>query len=161
MAAYRRVYDSRHLQADCQEPGSAPEPYARQSSMGYFFHGRERSIVCAKVAKTYGLPLLGFGDAVRVRCGGRCLMGCLLFCGGRGEAGACYVLPGLSVMIEGTRRFTLRRINRAAATVCGVGMSYRRATTTPTSDPLRVALTDWLTRAVLRNLRHRHLSVGY
>jgi len=24
MAAYRRVYDSRHLQADCQEPGSAP-----------------------------------------------------------------------------------------------------------------------------------------
>jgi len=29
MAAYRRVYDSRHLQADCHEPGSAPEPYAR------------------------------------------------------------------------------------------------------------------------------------
>ena len=27
MAAYRRVYDSRHLQADCEEPGSAPEPY--------------------------------------------------------------------------------------------------------------------------------------
>ena len=26
MAAYRRVYNSRHLQADCQEPGSAPEP---------------------------------------------------------------------------------------------------------------------------------------
>ena len=24
-----RVYDSRHLQADCQELGSAPEPYAR------------------------------------------------------------------------------------------------------------------------------------
>jgi len=37
MAAYRRVYDSRHLQADCQEPGSAPEPYARESSMGYFY----------------------------------------------------------------------------------------------------------------------------
>jgi len=29
MAAYRRVYDSRHLQADCQEPKSAPEPYTR------------------------------------------------------------------------------------------------------------------------------------
>ena len=28
MAAYRQVYDSHHLQADCQEPGSAPEPYA-------------------------------------------------------------------------------------------------------------------------------------
>jgi len=27
MAAYRRVYDSRHVQADCQKPGSAPEPY--------------------------------------------------------------------------------------------------------------------------------------
>jgi len=37
MAAYRRVYDPRHLQADCQEPGSAPEPYARQSSMGYLY----------------------------------------------------------------------------------------------------------------------------
>ena len=37
MAAYRRVYDSRHLQADCQEPGSAPEPCARQSSNGYLY----------------------------------------------------------------------------------------------------------------------------
>ena len=37
MAAYGRVYDSRQLQADCQEPGSAPEPYARQSSVGYLF----------------------------------------------------------------------------------------------------------------------------
>jgi len=27
MAAYRRVYDSHHLQADCKEPGSAPETY--------------------------------------------------------------------------------------------------------------------------------------
>jgi len=37
MAAYRRVYDSRHLQADCQEPGSAPEPYARYLSMDYLY----------------------------------------------------------------------------------------------------------------------------
>ena len=29
MADYRQVYDSRHLQADYQEPGSAPEPYVR------------------------------------------------------------------------------------------------------------------------------------
>jgi len=29
MAAYRRVYDSRHMQADCQELGLAPETYAR------------------------------------------------------------------------------------------------------------------------------------
>ena len=41
MAAYRWVYDSRDLQADCQEPGSAPEPYAWQSSMGYLF-----SVLC-------------------------------------------------------------------------------------------------------------------
>ena len=37
MAACSRVYDSRHLQADCKEPGSAPEPYARQSSVGYLY----------------------------------------------------------------------------------------------------------------------------
>jgi len=37
MAAYHQVYGSRHLQADCQEPGLAPEPYARQSSMGYLY----------------------------------------------------------------------------------------------------------------------------
>ena len=41
MAAYRRVYDSRHLQADCQEPGSAPEPYTlgnRVRTTFYFRH---------------------------------------------------------------------------------------------------------------------------
>jgi len=37
MAAYRRVYDSRHPQADCKEPGSAAEPCARQSSLGYLY----------------------------------------------------------------------------------------------------------------------------
>ena len=37
MADYRRVYDSRHLQADCREPGSAAEPYARQSSVGNLY----------------------------------------------------------------------------------------------------------------------------
>jgi len=33
MAAYRRVYDSRHLQAGCQEPGSAPEPIQQSSTV--------------------------------------------------------------------------------------------------------------------------------
>ena len=37
MAAYRRVYDSHYLQADCKEPGSALEPYVLQSSMGYLY----------------------------------------------------------------------------------------------------------------------------
>jgi len=47
MAGYRRVYDSRHLQADCQEPGSAPEPYTGQSSMGYFYLCyRESVVIC-------------------------------------------------------------------------------------------------------------------
>jgi len=35
MAAYCQVYDSRHLQADYQEPGSAPD--VRQSSIGYLY----------------------------------------------------------------------------------------------------------------------------
>jgi len=38
MAAYSRVYDSRHLQSDRQELGSAQEPYAWRSSMGYLYH---------------------------------------------------------------------------------------------------------------------------
>ena len=38
MAAYHRIYDSLHLQGDCQERVSAPEPYAWQSSMGYLYH---------------------------------------------------------------------------------------------------------------------------
>jgi len=49
MAAYRRVYDSRHLQADCQEPGSAPEHL--------------RSVI------EYGLPLpLAEMTRVRLTC---------------------------------------------------------------------------------------------
>ena len=38
MAAYRRIYDSHLLQADCQEPLSAPEPYTQQSSMVYLVY---------------------------------------------------------------------------------------------------------------------------
>ena len=37
MAAFLQVYDSRHLQADCQKPGSALEPYTQQLSMGYLY----------------------------------------------------------------------------------------------------------------------------
>ena len=43
MAAYCRVYDSRHLQADCKELRSAPEPYAQ-----------------------YGLPLPFFSNNVSI-----------------------------------------------------------------------------------------------
>jgi len=36
MAAYCRVYGFGHLRADCREPGSAPEPYARSGYMTTF-----------------------------------------------------------------------------------------------------------------------------
>jgi len=52
MEAYRRVYDSRHLQADCQEPGSAPEPYARQTSMGYLYLFTDRRVIHRPKATT-------------------------------------------------------------------------------------------------------------
>ena len=56
MAAYRPVYDSRHLQADCQEPGSAPEPDAGQSNMGYLYpfnlpHGTKLKMETRKTKK--------------------------------------------------------------------------------------------------------------
>ena len=52
MAAYRRVYDSRHLQADCKELGSAPEPYALRSSMGYLY----LFISCTRRSSTANQP---------------------------------------------------------------------------------------------------------
>ena len=47
MAACRRVYDSRPLQADCRVPGSALEPHARQSIMGYlsFTHTTQNVLI--------------------------------------------------------------------------------------------------------------------
>jgi len=38
MAAYRQVYDLCHLQADCQEPESAPEPYAGYNRVWAIFY---------------------------------------------------------------------------------------------------------------------------
>jgi len=43
------VYDSHHLQADCQEPGSAPESYTWQSSMGYLAYLYLLCVVSAAV----------------------------------------------------------------------------------------------------------------
>ena len=48
MAAHRRVDDSRHLQADCKEPESAPEPCDRQSSMSCLY-----LFIASKHTKTY------------------------------------------------------------------------------------------------------------
>jgi len=48
MAANCRVYDSLHLQADCQEPGSAPEPYTLGNRIWATF------LLVAKDTYTYG-----------------------------------------------------------------------------------------------------------
>ena len=68
-AAYRRVYDSRHLQADCQEPGSAPGPYARQSSVGYL---AEWLVTFSPTYRPVNSPIISLfvGDA-----GGCCVQG--------------------------------------------------------------------------------------
>jgi len=44
MAAYRRVYGSRHLQADCQAPGSARNPTLREPN-DVRTNGGERRLV--------------------------------------------------------------------------------------------------------------------
>ena len=44
MAAYRQVYDSRHLQADYQEPGSAPEPYLYFVTSDYLRYLRKNNL---------------------------------------------------------------------------------------------------------------------
>ena len=46
MAAYHRVYDSHHLQADCQELGSAPAPTFgnRVSATFTFFYQTDKPI---------------------------------------------------------------------------------------------------------------------
>jgi len=60
MAAYSRVYDSRHLQADCQEPGSAPEPYRLMTS-------RTTSIVPRTHSAHYsGIPAIPYHALVPI-----------------------------------------------------------------------------------------------
>jgi len=58
-----RVYNSHHLQADCQEPGSAPEPYAWYMSMGYLylFISTLYSIKCMVVYCCYASAALPMG----------------------------------------------------------------------------------------------------
>jgi len=59
MAAYRRIYDSRHLPADCQEPGSAPEPNDRQPSMGYLHLYDPQTATVSQSAAQNRRPLIG------------------------------------------------------------------------------------------------------
>ena len=80
MAAYRRVYDSRHLQADCQEPGSAPEPYARRSSTGY------RYLYTARGVLGNGHATAMLAEAVTVSAVVVCV-GVAVSCSGDNDAG--------------------------------------------------------------------------
>ena len=74
VAAYRRVYDSRHLQADCQEPGSAPEPYA-QSVIDYWFlftgNGQPKDRHCASCIGTLSFPIVSAAGNPRYAIGRR------------------------------------------------------------------------------------------
>ena len=67
MAAYHRVYDSRHLQADCQEPGSAPGPtLCSVIEYGLLF------LQCVFQIATSFLTFISQGSvATHLRCGGR------------------------------------------------------------------------------------------
>ena len=47
-----------HVQADCKEPGSAPEPYARQSSVGYLLDRQRRHTCSANGSRVTTLPVL-------------------------------------------------------------------------------------------------------
>ena len=59
MAAYRRVYESRHLRADCQEPGSAPEGATENArlelSAPNYRDGISSGTLCLVIE--HGLPL--------------------------------------------------------------------------------------------------------
>ena len=83
MAAYRRVYDSRHLQADCQEPGSAPDrtlgnrvwatftffylPALAGTTPGARRRGRPRTAWVAAVSVVYRRPTGAVVTVQRVR----------------------------------------------------------------------------------------------
>ena len=57
-----------HLQGDCQEPGPAPEPYTKQSSMGYLYlFWTTRLCVCMYVCMYERLHTSTFCTAITKR----------------------------------------------------------------------------------------------
>ena len=59
MAAYRRVHDSCNLQADCEEPGSAPEPaleYGRP--LPSFYRRKQRDVAFCGILGTFSSHFL-------------------------------------------------------------------------------------------------------
>jgi len=72
MAAYLQVYDSCHLQADGPESGSAAEPYARQSSMGYlylFTYGHTSVLLWWHSDNCYVFPVLWMTSYLHISLG--------------------------------------------------------------------------------------------
>ena len=65
MAAYRRVYDSHHLQADCQELGSALEPNARLPLSSIPYLQQSGYCICS-LQKKYHIRI-DTGDTFHVR----------------------------------------------------------------------------------------------
>jgi len=74
MAAYRRVYDSRHPQADYQEPGSAPETTLGNRVCATFlarnrqFDGRNVVSAYSPILAAKGLCPLGWANVIETRC---------------------------------------------------------------------------------------------
>jgi len=63
MAAYCRVYESRHMQADCQEPASALEPtLGNQYGLPFLFFVSIQQHIVAKPPRDVG------AGAVAVMC---------------------------------------------------------------------------------------------
>ena len=56
MAAYCRVYDSRHVQADCQEPESAPEPTLLIEYGLSFIHTMKDDLMLIQKSNTEDAP---------------------------------------------------------------------------------------------------------
>jgi len=69
MAAYRRVYDSRHLQADCQELGSAPKSTLgnRVSAIPFYHSFMQRSPLFIPLVLNFSAVCIVF-EALNVMC---------------------------------------------------------------------------------------------
>ena len=76
MTAYRRVYDSRHLQADCQEPGSASEPIRSAIEYGlpiYILECQKLVVACVYNARDFiNLTITATNCANKIRAQPAC-----------------------------------------------------------------------------------------
>ena len=138
MAAYRRVYDSRQLQTDCQEPRSAPEPYARNrvwATFTFFFYflSKTSSLALGPYNWPLYVPLSPFSapldqGGVQMSGGERLLAPAavssahLAAAGAVGGAAAAQRLaPSVSCIVRSSTRFLVVTDAAAAAAAAGGG----------------------------------------